>query len=181
MHNLIDGVLQYSRVGRVEEDKIPVDLNALIHDIIDMVAPPKNIEITVEDELPTIECEKTRIMQVFENLLSNAIKYMDKPQGAITIGCTDQGDCWQFYVADNGPGIEEKYFDKIFRIFQTLAPRDQFESTGIGLTILKKIVELHGGRIWVESTVGQGSKFFFTLPKTGKEIKNAELEANIAC
>ena len=181
MHNLIEGVLTYSRVGRVEEDKLQVDLNELMHEITDMVAPPENITITVEGKLPIIECEKTRITQVFENLLSNAIKYMDKPQGQINITCSDNDDEWQFCVEDNGPGIDEKYFEKIFRIFQTLTPRDVFESTGIGLTVIKKIVELHGGKIWVESTLEQGSKFFFTLPKPGKEIKNAELEANIAC
>ncbi|MHC4212404.1 MAG: ATP-binding protein [Planctomycetota bacterium] len=181
MHNLIEGVLTYSRVGRVEEDKLQVDLNELMHEITDMVAPPENITIIVDENLPILECEKTRITQVFENLLSNAIKYMDKPQGQINISCDDNDDEWQFCVSDNGPGIEEKYFEKIFRIFQTLTPRDVFESTGIGLTVIKKIVELHGGKIWVESTIGQGSKFFFTLPKSGKDIKNAELEANIAC
>ncbi|MHC4475264.1 MAG: ATP-binding protein [Planctomycetota bacterium] len=181
MHNLIDGVLQYSRVGRVEEDKSQVDLNELLPEITDMVAPPENIEITVENEMPTVQCEKTRITQVFENLLSNAVKYMDKPQGQIKIGCAEEGDFWKFSVADNGPGIEEKHFDRIFRIFQTLAARDEFESTGVGLTVIKKIVELHGGKIWVESKVGEGSTFFFTLPKSGKESKDARLEANIAC
>jgi PAS domain S-box-containing protein len=181
MHNLIDGVLQYSRVGRVEEDESQVDLNELIPEIADMVAPPENIEITVANELPTINCEKTRITQVFENLLSNAIKYMDKPKGQIEIVCAEEDGFWEFSVADNGPGIEEKHFERIFRIFQTLAPRDEFESTGVGLTVIKKIVELHGGRIWVESKLGEGSTFFFTLPISRKETQYAELEANIAC
>jgi PAS domain S-box-containing protein len=181
MHNLIDGVLQYSRVGRVKEDKVRVDLNELIPDIIDMVAPPESIAITVENRLPVVECEKTCIMQVFQNLLSNAVKYMDKPKGQITIGCVEEDGFWKFSVADNGPGIEEKHFERIFRIFQTLSPRDEFESTGIGLTVIKKIVELQGGRIWVESRVGQGSTFFFTLPQSRKEVRDAKLEANIAC
>jgi PAS domain S-box-containing protein len=181
MHNLIDGILQYSRVGRVREEVTQVDLNAFIPEIIDMVAPPEKITVEVENELPMVEYEKTCVVQVFQNLLSNAVKYMDKPQGRIKIGCVEQEDCWEFSIADNGPGIEEKHFEKIFRIFQTLAPRDQFESTGIGLTVIKKIIELHGGKIWVESELGKGSTFFFTLPKSGKEVKNAELEANIAC
>ncbi|HUT31246.1 MAG TPA: ATP-binding protein [Sedimentisphaerales bacterium] len=181
MHKLIDGILQYSRVGRVKEEVAQVNLSGLIPEIIDMVAPPDNISIEVEPELPVVEYEKTSIVQVFQNLLSNAVKYMDKPQGRIGIGCAEEGDFWKFSVADNGPGIEEKHFERIFRIFQTLAPRDQFESTGIGLTVIKKIIELHGGKIWVESEVGQGSTFFFTLPKSGKEVENAELEANIAC
>lgn len=180
MHNLIDGVLQYSRVGRSKEEMVQVDLNELITDVIDMVAPPANIAIAVENKLPVIECEKTRIMQVFENLLSNAIKYMDKPRGRVRIGCVEQDGFWRFSVADNGPGIEEKHFERIFRIFQTLSPRDEFESTGIGLTVIKKIVESYGGKIWVQSKVGQGSTFFFTLPKQ-KEITYAKLKANIAC
>jgi two-component system sensor kinase FixL len=181
MHKLIDGILQYSKVGRVKEEAAQVNVSALIPEIIDMVAPPDNITVEVEPELPIVEYEKTSIVQVFQNLLSNAVKYMDKPQGRIRIGCAEEGDFWVFSVADNGPGIEEKHFERIFRIFQTLAPRDQFESTGIGLTVIKKIIELHGGKIWVESEVGQGSTFFFTLPKSGKEVENAELEAHIAC
>jgi PAS domain S-box-containing protein len=181
MHNLIDGVLQYSRVGRITEEKVQVDLNELIPNVIDMVAAPENITITVENELPAIECEQTRIMQVFENLLSNAVKYMDKPEGRIKIGCIEEDGFWKFSVADNGPGIEEQHFEKIFRIFQTLSSRDEFESTGVGLTVIKKIVELYGGKVWVESKVGEGSTFFFTLPKQTEEVADAKLQANIAC
>ncbi|MGA1980700.1 MAG: ATP-binding protein [Sedimentisphaerales bacterium] len=166
MHNLIDGILQYSRVGRVEEEKVVVNLNELVTEVVDLIAPPENITITVENELPVIKCEKTRITQVFQNLLSNAVKYMDKPQGRIKVGCVEENSFWKFSVADNGPGIEEKHFEKIFQLFQTLTPRDEFESTGIGLTIIKKIVEMYGGKTWVQSKVGSGSTFFFTLPKT---------------
>jgi light-regulated signal transduction histidine kinase (bacteriophytochrome) len=166
MRDLIDGILQYSRVGRIEEKKVVVNLNELVPEIIDMLAPPENITLTVENELPAIKCGQTRIMQVFQNLLSNAVKYMDKPQGQIKVGCVEEDGFWEFYVADNGPGIEEKYFEKIFQLFQTLAPRDKSESTGIGLTIIKKIVEMYGGKTWVQSKVGSGSTFFFTLPKT---------------
>jgi len=175
MHNLIDGILQYSRVGRVKEEKTQVNLNELVPDIIDTLAPPENITITIEDELPVIECEKTRIVQVFQNLLSNAIKYMDKPQGKIRVACIDKDNCWRFSVADNGPGIEEKYFEKIFQMFQTLRPRDEFESTGVGLTVVKKIVEIHSGRIWVESKVGEGSTFFFTMPKQQASVEEEKL------
>jgi signal transduction histidine kinase len=110
--------------------------------------------------------EPTRIQQVFQNLLSNAIKYMDKPEGKIRIACIAEGRQWKFSIADNGPGIEQQHFEKIFQLFQTLAPRDRVESTGVGLALVKKIVEMYGGRIWLESTVGQGSTFFFTLPRT---------------
>ena len=181
MHNLIDGVLKYSRVGRVKEEKVKVNLNDFISEVIDMVAPPENIEITVENQLPVVECEQIRIMQVFQNLLSNAVKYMDKPQGQIRIGCVEEDCFWNFSVSDNGPGIEEKYFEKIFQMFQTLTPRDEFESTGIGLTVVKKIIEIYGGGILVESEVGNGTTFFFTLPKGKMVVKDAKLEANIAC
>ncbi len=179
MHNLIDGVLQYSRVGRVKEEKVQVNLNELLAEVVDSIAPPESISITVENELPAIECERTRITQVFQNLLSNAVKFMDKQEGQVRIGCVEEDSFWKFSVADNGPGIEEKYFEKIFQMFQTLAPRDDVESTGVGLTVAKKIVELYGGKIWVESKVGQGSTFLFTLPKQQVRIENAELQAGI--
>ncbi len=179
MHNLIEGVLQYSRVGRVKEEIVQVDLKALVPEVIDMVAAPEKIEITIEDELPTVELEETRIIQVFQNLISNAVKYMDKPQGEIRIGCVEEDGFWKFSIADNGPGIEEKYFERIFKIFQTLSARDEFESTGVGLTVVKKIIEMYNGKIWVQSEHGKGSTFFFTLPKQERKIKDERLEANI--
>ena len=165
MHNLIEGVLQYSRIGRVQEDRVAVNLNELVPEIIDAIAPPEHVTITVDGPLPTLKCEPTRIGQVFQNLLSNAVKYVDKPVGRITVACEETDDIWTFRVADNGPGIEPRHVDRIFKIFQTLTARDEFESTGVGLTLVKKIVELSGGKIWVESEVGQGSTFFFTSPK----------------
>jgi signal transduction histidine kinase len=178
MHNLIDGILQYSRVGRVKEEKSQVDLNELAREAIDMIVPPENISITIENELPVIECEKTRITQVFQNLLSNAIKYMDKPQGKISIKCAEENNFWKFSISDNGPGIEEQYYDKIFQMFQTLRPRDEFESTGVGLTVVKKIVGMYGGEIWLESKVGEGTTFFFTFSKQETAITNFKPETN---
>ncbi len=168
MHNLIDGILQYSRVGRIREKPKHVDLNQLVPEVIEFVSPPPHIRVTIADTLPTIECETTRIHEVFQNLLDNAIKYMNKPQGQINITCLNQNSHWEFCVSDNGPGIDERHFAKIFQIFQTLTPRDQMESTGIGLALVKKIVELHGGQIWVESQPGLGSSFHFTMPKQGE-------------
>jgi PAS domain S-box-containing protein len=165
MHNLIDGVLQYSRVGRIREDIVPIDLNGLIPGIIDGIAPPAHIRVVVQPGLPVIECERTRIIQVFQNLLGNAVKFMDKPAGEVKIACVQDGEFWRFSVADNGPGIEAKYFDRIFRLFQTLSPRDEFESSGVGLAVVKKIIEMYGGRIWIESEMDRGSTFFFTLPR----------------
>lgn len=165
MDGLIDGILLYSRVGRVKETMATVDLGRLVPEIIDLLAPPANITVTVEGALPTIMAEPTRIQQVFQNLLSNAINYMDKPAGIIRINCSAEGKQWKFSVADNGPGIRPQHFDKIFQLFQTLAPRDRVESSGVGLALVKKIVEMYGGKVWVESTFGEGSTFFFTLPQ----------------
>jgi signal transduction histidine kinase len=167
MHNLINGILQYSRVGRIKEEKIEVDLQELVPDIINTLDPPEHIKVTVEENMPSIVFEKTRIEQVFQNLINNAVKYMDKPDGEVHVDCKEDHDQWQFSVSDNGPGIDEKYHGKIFQIFQTLASRDEVESTGVGLSVVKKIIETNGGKIWVESKVGSGSKFIFLLPRSG--------------
>ena len=180
MYNLIEGVLQYSRAGRIEEKVVQVNLDDFIPEAIDMLVPPENISITIENTMPVIECTETHAMQLFQNLLSNAIKYMDKSQGQIKVGCVEQDGFWKFSIADNGPGIEQKHFEKIFKMFQALSVSEDFEGTGVGLTITKKIVELYGGDIWVESEIGQGSTFFFTLPMQKTGVINAELEANIA-
>ena len=103
--------------------------------------------------------------QVFRNLVDNAVKYMDKPRGQIRIDCAEEDGFWKFSVADNGRGIREKHFEKIFQMFQTFASRDEIEGTGIGLAIVKKLVETSGGSLWVESQVDEGSTFFFTLPR----------------
>ncbi len=172
MGNLVDGVLQYSRVGRVKEKRVHVSLNELVSEVIDMVAPPENIAITVENKLPVVECEESQIIQVFQNLLSNAVKYMDKPQGQIRIGCVDEDGFWKFSVADNGPGIEERNFERIFQVFQTLSPRNEAKGTGIGLSVVKKIVEMYGGGVWVESELNNGSTFFFTFPRSHNVVRN---------
>jgi len=171
MSDLIDGVLQYSRVGRVKEEKMMVDLQILVQDVIDAIAPPKGLKIAIDTELPKLIAEKTRMHQLFQNLLSNAIKYIDKPDGEIHIGHSEKNGFWEFYISDTGVGIEERHFDKIFQIFQTLVPRDQSESTGVGLAIVKKIVEIYRGKIWVKSEINQGSTFYFTLPITADMIE----------
>ncbi|WP_229211402.1 MULTISPECIES: PAS domain S-box protein [unclassified Duganella] len=170
MSSLIDGILQYSRVGRVREAQSAVDLNQLLADVVDLLAPPPQFRITVAPALPTVLIEPTRIQQVFHNLISNAIKYMDKVDGVIDIGCEDDGSHWRFSVRDNGPGIETRHFERIFQLFQTLASRDRVESTGVGLALAKKIVEMYQGRIWLESQMGQGCTFWFTLPKSAAHL-----------
>lgn len=164
MHDLIDGVLKYSRIGRTKEEASTVELDKLVPEVADFLAPPSHIEVKIQRPLPIIKGETTRVQQVFQNLMSNAIKFIDKPNGRIEVGCVRENGHWKFSVADNGPGIEERHFTKIFQIFQTLSARDEYESTGIGLTIVKKIVETYGGKIWLESKVGKGTTFYFTVP-----------------
>ncbi len=165
MSTLIDRIQQYSRLGQSDQKKKQVDLNVVLSEVVSRIALPEHIEITIESELPTLTYEITHIILVFQNLLNNAVKYMDKPKGQIKVGCVEEEDFWRFSVTDNGPGIQQSYFERIFNIFKTLSPSDGFESTGIGLSIVKKLVELNKGRVWVESEFGQGSTFFFTLPK----------------
>jgi signal transduction histidine kinase len=165
MTALIDDVLHYSSVGQSAQKSQEVDLNPVLSEVIGEIDPPSHIEVTVEQELPTIICKETHIIQIFQNLLGNAVKYMDKPRGHIKVGCVKQDGFWEFSVADNGPGIDKKHFERIFKIFQTLSTSDRIESTGIGLSVVKKLVELNKGRVWLESEVGKGSTFFFTLPK----------------
>jgi two-component system sensor kinase FixL len=166
LDGFIDGVLRYSRIGRVHEMVVAVDLDQLVREVIDLLAPPPHITITGAEGLPTLHAERIRIQQIFQNLIANAIRFMDKPEGRVRIDCKPEGNMWLFSVVDNGAGIEGRHFERIFQLFQTLNPRDRVESTGVGLTIVKKIVEMYGGRIWLESAVGQGTTFFFTLPET---------------
>ncbi len=174
MRQLIDGILQYSRAGRLRTEPVPVNLAELLPGVIDNLSPPANIQVTIETDLPVVGGDKVRLEQLFQNLLSNAIKYMDKPNGLVRIGCLsgetgpDGGPGQGFYscyVADNGPGIAEKDRERVFGLFQTLRPRDEADSTGVGLAVVKKIVETGGGRVWLESELGAGTTFRFTLPK----------------
>jgi PAS domain S-box-containing protein len=179
LNNNVSCILNYSEIGRVEGNRNIINLNLVVKEIIGDLFVPENIEVAVLNELPAVAIDETRISQVFRNLLSNAIKYSDKSQGWIEIGCVEKDELWLFSVKDNGPGIDEKYFGKIFQIFQTLTRRDEKEATGIGLSIVKKIVELYGGRIWVESKLGEGTTFYFTLPKQEIGVKNGKFETNI--
>ncbi|MBD2021415.1 ATP-binding protein, partial [Leptolyngbya sp. FACHB-36] len=165
---LIDGILQYSRVGRVAVQPETVSVEALLHDIIDTIVPP-DFPIEIATPMPTLKTERVPLEQVFTNLISNAIKHHDRPAGRIQITAADHGDRYEFAVTDDGPGIDPQFHDKIFGIFQTLEPRDKVESTGVGLAVVKKIVERQGGTIRVESELGQGATFRFTWMKEPSE------------
>jgi signal transduction histidine kinase len=174
LNDFINGILKYSNLEHSVPQKEKVDTNKIAKDMIDQIGiTNKTFEITVGNQLPVILCQKTHITQIFESLLDNSIKYMDKPNGLIRINCIEQNDFWQFSVTDNGPGIDKKYFDTIFQIFQTLNRRDTSEAAGIGLSFVRKIVELYGGKVWVESKIGEGSTFFFTLPQQELEFNHS--------
>ena len=185
MHNLIEGVLRYSRAGRQHEACMEMDLNLHLAEIVDTLAPPEHIKITIERPMPRLICESMHVTQLFQNLISNAIKYNDKAEGLIQVACADEDETWHFTVRDNGSGIPEKQFQRIFDMFTTLKARDQYESTGVGLPIVKKIVETNGGSVWVESTEGQGSTFHVRWPKTPprepEEQPAATAESTAAC
>ena len=162
---LINGILQYSRAGRVKNELSDIDMNLFLPDIIQNLAPPENFRIHYSKNLPHVIAEKISLEQVFSNFISNAVKYNSNPNPEITIEAEEKDSHYYFSVADNGPGIEPEFHQKIFVIFQTLQARDVVESTGVGLAIVKKIVEEQGGTVWVESEKGKGAKFCFTLPK----------------
>jgi len=162
---LISGMLEYSRAGRMMIDIETVNVNKLIHEIIDNLSPPSHIKIVLEKDMPIFKTNKAALTQVFLNLISNAIKYNDKIRGLITIGYESMGKYYKFYVTDNGQGIDRQFFGKIFEVFQTLQSRDIIESSGIGLAIVNKIILKVGGKIWLNSVVGEGTSFYFTWPK----------------
>ena len=165
MEALIDGILQYSRIGRVKGDIEQVDVGALVDDVADLLAPPPTMTITVQPGMPSARTARLDLQQVLQNLLNNAIKHGQRLDLQITVGWRDAGQFYEFSVGDNGPGIAPQYHERVFVIFQTLAARDKVEGTGLGLSLVKKIVEYYGGRIWLESSEGQGATFRFTWPK----------------
>lgn len=166
MQSLIDGILEYSRIGRMHVQADNVDTDTFVSDLISNYLMTSSFEIIKKTKLPAIRINKIRLEQIFTNLISNAIKYHDKEEGVVEIDYKPDGKEHQFSVSDDGPGISPEFHEKIFTIFQTLQPRDSVESTGIGLSIVKKIIEEQGGRIWVESELGKGSKFIFTIPES---------------
>lgn len=165
MQNLIDGILHYSRMANSKTEIEDINVKELIHNIIDLICPPPHIRIETPDNLPVIHSEKIKLHEVFQNLLSNAIKYNNKEKGEIKITCLEKIDCFEFSVIDNGMGIRPEHQEKIFGIFQTLQSKDKNESTGIGLTIVKKIIEQQNGTITVQSEAGKGSAFIFVWKK----------------
>lgn len=182
MERLINDLLELSRIGRHRNPFKESDAGELIKQAVEFVHPDPNVEVIIKDGMPAIWCDEVRIVQVFSNLISNAIKYNDQPQKVIEVGWVSRPEDGfdEFTVHDNGIGIEEKHLEKIFKIFQRLHSQDEYGGgTGVGLNIVKKIIEQHGGKIWVESSPGQGSTFHFTLrrPIDEDEITKGVWEA----
>lgn len=168
MESLINAILDYSRADRSDSRDEQVDVGHLILETVDFIGKPGNLQLFVPNPLPQIRADRTRLNQVLLNLLVNAVRYCDKQRVEITVTCMREQAGWVFSVRDNGPGIDSRYHEKIFAIFQTLHRRDDFESTGIGLAIVKKIIEDEGGKIWVESEAGKGADFKFYWPDVRK-------------
>ncbi|WP_207492983.1 hybrid sensor histidine kinase/response regulator [Aridibaculum aurantiacum] len=163
---MIESILRYSRQSLNEQEIEEVDTYELVNQVVFLLFPPKHISITVSDSLPVFRTRKQKLQQVIQNLISNAIKYNDKPAGKIEIGATEKEDFYEFYVRDNGPGIRQVDESRIFKLFEVTENKAASESsTGVGLNIIKLLVEEQGGRIWVESEPGSGSTFFFTWRK----------------
>jgi PAS domain S-box-containing protein len=172
MQTLIDDLLAYSRVGTRGEPFMPTSMNRVLSEAI------ANLEVAIEeshavvthDQLPTVLGDESQLIQLFQNLLGNAIKFRGDDAPMIHVGVEETKDGWVFSVRDNGIGIDIQYAERIFTVFQRLHARDDYPGTGIGLAVVKKIVERHGGRIWVESEPAQGSTFYFTLPTRGDNV-----------
>jgi PAS domain S-box-containing protein len=162
---LIDGLLAYSRIGRFEVPQEIVNVAQMLAEIVNSLAPPPTFTIIIHPIMPTFTTKKLLLFQVFSNLISNAINHCDRPDGRIEIFVRHGAQNYEFSVVDNGPGISPEYHERIFVIFQTLKGRDVKENTGIGLSIVKKIVETEGGEIAIESELGKGTTFRFTWPK----------------
>lgn len=170
MENLLNQLLHFSRIGREQEHFKKTNIDKIVRDFADTLKPvleEKHIDVRIPKKLPTIKCAEVRIQEVFNNLITNATKYNDKDEKWIEIGCEKKKNKPDvFYVRDNGVGIKEKHIDSVFRIFKRLNSKEKFgDGTGSGLTIVKKIIEQHGGKIWIESTFSEGTTFYFTLTK----------------
>ncbi|GAA3577461.1 hypothetical protein GCM10022419_068390 [Nonomuraea rosea] len=172
MQLLINDLLDFSRVGRVTGEKSAVESGAALDTALE------NLSATIEDtgttvtrdDLPAVTANRLQLTQLFQNLIENAVKFRSEEPPRIHIGAVRAGAMWEFSCADNGIGVEQKYADRIFLIFQRLHPRDVYPGTGIGLALCRKIVEYHGGQLWLDgSTPGQGATFRWTLPAAGDD------------
>jgi len=167
MNALIEGLLEYSRIGKTAQSMVSVDTGVLLAEVIDSLSPPEGFTVDVAANMPTLHTDRLHLSQVFSNLIGNSIKYSQGEQGHAGVTAHERGEYYEFTVTDDGPGIAPEYHDKVFMMFQTLAVNDYGSNTGIGLALVKKIVEEHGGSITLESEEGNGATFRFSWPKRG--------------
>jgi signal transduction histidine kinase len=165
MNGLVEGVLAYSQAVRDYSEVELVNTHQIAAEVIAALEIPDGIEIHLDDQLPSVRFGRTQLEQILQNLIGNAIRHMDKPNGDVFVSGSDEGDAWSIQIRDTGPGIPEGELERIFQIFQTLESRDRKDTTGIGLTVVKQLVEQQEGTVTVISVVGQGSTFTVTVPK----------------
>ncbi|HSH02218.1 MAG TPA: ATP-binding protein [Anaerolineae bacterium] len=164
MENLITGILTYSRAGQGESQIEDVDVGELLNEIVVTLAPREGFVVEIGADMPVLHTDRIKLDQIFSNFLSNALKYHDKEEGVIEVTVADTGSYYRFGVKDDGPGIPADQQEKVFGIFHVLQSRDTMESTGIGLAVVKKLVEETGGEVGVISE-GRGTEFYFSWPK----------------
>ncbi len=169
MEALTEDLLAYSRVGREEGEAVPVDTRALVNDLAELLAPPPGFRIEAGPDMPTIRSPRAPVEQVFRNLISNAIKHHDRQDGRVEVRARRKGRFWEFSVADDGPGVPAEFRQKAFMMFQKLKSRDEVEGNGMGLALVKRIIESRGGRIRMQPGPARGATFVFTWPATGGE------------
>jgi signal transduction histidine kinase len=165
MEALINGILAYARASRTKAKLETIEVAPFLHDVVELLTPPQGVvTIDVPDSIPRLEVQKASFQQIWMNLIGNALKHGSCKGSRVHISARSEGDTLWCSVCDNGPGIAKQYHDRIFRIFHTLASRDKVEGAGIGLAIVKRLVDDRGGRVWVESEEGKGATFHFTWP-----------------
>lgn len=164
MERLLDDLLAYSRVGRLEGDVAEVDVARMCREVFDLIAPPEGFGLDLAPDLPCFTTRATPLAQVFQNLIGNAVKHHDRDTGTISVSARAIAGGYVFTVADDGPGISPQFHDRIFALFQTLRPRDEVEGSGMGLALVRKLVEIYGGRVAVASDGVRGTAFTFTWP-----------------
>ncbi len=172
---LIDAILAYSRAGRARDKPEPVDMRQLVGEVIELLAAPAPARVEIAGSLPEVEGERAKLQQIFLNLISNAMKHAGRRDVTVTVGAEERGETWELFVRDDGPGIAPEFRERVWGLFQTLEARDTVEGSGIGLSVVRKIVETHGGRAWVDAdpahpatrdTPAHGTTVRFTWPKS---------------
>ncbi len=167
----LQGILRYSRMGKRSGEPVLLDVRQVVNEVLEMLQVPPGIVISVNDDLPELIYDQAQLHQVFQNLIANAIKYMGRDEGRIQVTCEKRADAWVFCVRDTGMGISEQYHQNLFKMFNRAGRQDDGKSCGLGLALVKKIIERGGGEIWLESKEGEGCAFFFTVPAQGAALR----------